>query len=199
MEKEKYMSGSEFRQSVHISTRKMKYLMDHNYIPHINTGNTTHKYLILREDVAIFQRKMESDPCFLAELTGMFTSRKEHHPKPFFEINDLNTKAFRMWLKNEWADLPEALSVKELSDLLGVTGNTVNNWVREGKVNAVTVMGKRFCIKQSVIDYYASEEKLAHPADEAYRDLIRGFKRRMCRERENEKRREKRKNTLSEQ
>ena len=70
----------------------------------------------------------------------MFTSRKEHHPKPFFEINDLN-----------------------------------------------------------VIDYYASEEKLAHPADEAYRDLIRGFKRQMCRERENEKRREKRKNTQSEQ
>ena len=129
----------------------------------------------------------------------MFTSRKEHHPKPFFEINDLNIKAFRAWLKNEWADLPEAVSVKQLSDRLGVTGNTVNNWVRDGKVKAVTVMGKRLCIKRSVIDFYASEEKLAHPADEAYRELIRGFKRRMCSERENEKRREKRKNTQSEQ
>ena len=199
MEKEKYMSGSEFRQTVHISTRKMKYLMDHNYIAHINTGNTTHKYLILREDVATFQQKMESDPFFLAELTGMFTSRKEHHPKPFFEINDLNIKAFREWLKNEWADRPEAVSVKQLSDRLGVTGNTVNNWVRDGKVNAVTLMGKRLCIKQTVIDFYASKKKLEHPADESYRELISEFKRRMCRERENEKRREKRKNNREEQ
>ena len=43
-----YMTGSELRQYLHISTRKMKYLMDHNYIPHENTGKTTHKYRILR-------------------------------------------------------------------------------------------------------------------------------------------------------
>lgn len=30
----------QLRQYLHISTRKMKYLMDHNYIPHENTGHT---------------------------------------------------------------------------------------------------------------------------------------------------------------
>ena len=46
MEKD-FMSGSELRQYLHISTRKMKYLMDHDYIPHENTGHATHKYLSL--------------------------------------------------------------------------------------------------------------------------------------------------------
>ena len=36
MEKE-YLSGSELRQYLHISTRKMKYLMDHDYILHEDT------------------------------------------------------------------------------------------------------------------------------------------------------------------
>lgn len=45
MTEKEFMSGSELRQYLHISTRKMKYLMDNNYILHetrdtrpINTG-----------------------------------------------------------------------------------------------------------------------------------------------------------------
>lgn len=49
MEK-KYMSGYQLRQYLHISTRKVKYLMDNNYIPHENTRHTTHKYKVLIED-----------------------------------------------------------------------------------------------------------------------------------------------------
>ena len=192
MDKEKYMSGSEFRQAVHISTRKMKYLMDHDYIPHVNTGGTTHKYLVLRTDAEAFLLRTQTDPGFLAELSGMFTSRKEHHPKPFFEITDVNVAAFRAWLESEWSDLPETVSTKQLALRLGVTVNTVNYLAREGKITAVTVSGKRLCIKESVIDYYSSDEKLSHPTEEAYRKLIRAFKARQCRERENEKRREKR-------
>ena len=37
MTEKEFMSGSELRQYLHISTRKMKYLMDNNYIPHENT------------------------------------------------------------------------------------------------------------------------------------------------------------------
>lgn len=194
MDKEKYMSGSEFRQLVHISTRKMKYLMDHYYVPHINTGGTTHKYLILRTDAEAFLLRTVNDPGFLAELSGMFTSRKEHHPKPFFEATDMNVAAFRAWLEKEWSDMPDAVSARELAQRIGVSTNTINYLVREGKLAAVTVMGKRLCIKQSVIDYYASAEKLSHPTEEYYRDLIRAFKKRQCRERENKKRREKRSN-----
>ena len=65
----KYMSGCQLRQYLHISTKKMKYLMDHNYIPHINTGRATHKYLVRIEDAKEFRHRMETQQGFLAELT----------------------------------------------------------------------------------------------------------------------------------
>lgn len=42
-------------------------------------------------------------------------------------------------------------------------------------------------------EYLSTPEKLAIPRTEAYRELIREFKKRQCRERENEIRRQKRK------
>lgn len=50
MTEKEFMSGSELRQYLHISTMKMKYLMDHDYIPHKNTGHATHKYRVSREE-----------------------------------------------------------------------------------------------------------------------------------------------------
>ncbi|MDO5412901.1 MAG: hypothetical protein Q4G31_05430, partial [bacterium] len=73
MEKE-YLSGSELRQYLHISTRKMKYLMDHDYIPHEDTGQATRKYRVRREDAIAFKQRVETEPGFLSEPTGCFNN-----------------------------------------------------------------------------------------------------------------------------
>ena len=62
--KKDFMSGSELRQYLHISTRKMKYLMDHDYIPHENTGHATHKYRVRREEAEKFKYRMETEDGF---------------------------------------------------------------------------------------------------------------------------------------
>ena len=80
MTEKEFMSGSELRQYLHISTRKMKYLMDHNYIPHENTGHATHKYLVRTEDAVRFKTRMDTELGFLSELSGMFSNRTEWHP-----------------------------------------------------------------------------------------------------------------------
>lgn len=54
-----YMSGSELRQYLHISTREMKYLMDHNLIPHENMGNPTHRYRVKEKDAKESKWRME--------------------------------------------------------------------------------------------------------------------------------------------
>ena len=70
------MTGSELRQYLHISTRKLKYLMDHNYIPHEDTGQSTYKYRVLVKDARTFKRRMKCEPGFLSELSGLFTSTR---------------------------------------------------------------------------------------------------------------------------
>ena len=187
-----YMSGSELRQYLHISTRKMKYLMDHDYIPHENTGQATHKYRVLREDAEEFKRRIESEVGFLTELTGLFSNRREHHPVPLLEVTKENCAAFKLWLTREWANLPDAIPTQRVVKLIGGTPQQVHRLVREGKLHSVTVKGKQYCAKDEIIDYISSSEKLSHPAEKIYKELIRAFKKRQCRERENEKRRRKR-------
>ena len=103
MTQKEFMSGSELRQYLHISTRKMKYLMDNNYIPHENTGHTTHKYRVRTEDAVRFKTRMDTEPGFLSELSGMFSNRTEWHPLPMFEATPENCEAFRRWLSSQWA------------------------------------------------------------------------------------------------
>ena len=103
MTEKEFMSGSELRQYLHISTRKMKYLMDNNYIPHENTGHSTHKYRVRTEDAVRFKARMDTEPGFLSELSGMFSNRTEWHPLPMFEATPDNCEAFRRWLELQWA------------------------------------------------------------------------------------------------
>lgn len=64
--KKEYMSGCELRKYLHISTRKMKYLMDNDLIPHENTGHATHKYRVSREDARKFKQRMAHDQKLIA-------------------------------------------------------------------------------------------------------------------------------------
>ena len=186
-----YMRGSELRQYLHISTRKMKYLMDHNYIPHENTGQATHKYRVRYEDAEEFKRRMEAEEGFLAELTGLFSNRREHHPVPLLEVTKENCAVFKLWLTRELSALPDAIPTQQVVNLIGGTPQQIHRLVREGKLHSVTVKGKQYCAKDEIIDYISSPEKLSHPVEKTYKELIRAFKKRQCRERENEKRRKK--------
>ncbi len=191
MEKE-YMSGCQLRQYLHISTRKMKYLMDNNYIPHENTGHATHKYKVLIEDAEHFKWRMENEVGFLAELVGMFSNRTEWHPRVLLEPTPQNCKEFMQWLKFEWQELPDAVPTSEVSRLLGCRPQVIHQIAREGGFTAIKIGCTQYISKKELIVYAASPEKVSNPTSETYKTLIKTFKAKRSREIENEKRREKR-------
>lgn len=192
MGEKKYMSGCQLRQYLHISTRKMKYLMDHNYIPHENTGHATHKYRVLVEDAEKFKYRMDNEVGFLAELNGMFSNRTEWHPKPLIDMTEENCNAFRLWLEKEWAELPDALPTKTAASLIGCQPQRIYELIKENVLHGIKIGAVQYISKTEFISYAASAEKLAKPTSDAYRELIREFKKRQCRKRENAKRRVKR-------
>ena len=212
MTEKQFMSGSELRQYLHISTRKMKYLMDNNYIPHENTGHSTHKYRVRTEDAVRFKARMDTEPGFLSELSGMFSNRTEWHPLPMFEAAPENCEAFRRWLELQWAELPEALPTQTAAELVRLIGSPrlkvlydiYHMQLSEGRLcdtirqYADTLTGIKlgtiqYCAKAEFIGFMASPQRLAHPRTEKYKELIREFKYIQRRERENEQRRQKRK------
>ncbi len=193
MTEKEFMSGSKLRQYLHISTRKMKYLMDNNYIPHENTGHTTHKYRVRTEDAVRFKARMDTEPGFLSELSGMFSNRTEWNPLPMFEATAENCEAFRRWLSSQWAELPEALPTQTAAELVGHNPQSIHKLIKENVLHGVKIGAVQYIPKTEFISYMASPKKLATPRTEKYKELIRAFKKRQCREREKEQRRCKRK------
>ena len=193
MTEKNYMSGSELRQYLHISTRKMKYLMDNNYIPHENTGHSTHKYRVRTEDAVRFKARMDTEPGFLSELSGMFSNRTEWHPKPLIEVTEENCTAFRQWLEKEWAELPEALPTQMAAELVGHKPQSIHKLIKENVLHGVKIGAVQYIPKTEFIAYMALPKKLAVPRTEKYKELIKAFKYKQRREHENEQRRYKRK------
>lgn len=193
MSEKKFMSGSQLRQYLHISTRKMKYLMDYDYIPHENTGHATHKYRVLVEDAEAFKYRMDNEDGFLSELNGKFSNRTEWHPRPLIEVTEENRNAFRQWLEKEWAQLPDALPTQTAAELVGHNPQRIHELIRDETLHGIKIGAVQYIPKSEFIFYMASPKKLAIPRTEKYKELIRAFKYKQRRERENEKRRHKRK------
>ena len=176
MDRDKYMSGCELRQFLHISTRKMKYLMDHNYIPHENTGHATHKYLILREDAIAFKNRMDSEDSFLCELAGKFSSRK-HPAEKALLLNPTprNCNAFRKFLGTQWKKHPDALSAKMAADLIGISPPRINELVRAGILPGVVIGNVQYIPKDELISYATSPAHIAKATSDKYKELVQEF------------------------
>ena len=174
MDKKEYMSGDELYRYLHISKRKMRYLLQNGYIPVIDTGKKTHRYMVKVEDATAFRQQMEQTSDCLFELKGRFNSRKPI--PPLLEPTPENCKAFAEYLTELWADLPDALSTKTAASLVGYSFQRVQECVREGLILGVTIGNVRYCTKESFIEYVASAERVAVPRrTEKYYTLIRDF------------------------
>ena len=170
------MTGSELRQYLHISTRKLKYLMDHNYIPHEDTGQSTYKYRVLVKDARTFKRRMKCEPDFLSELSGLFTStRPAGSPAPNRARERINSAEFEKYLLLRWADLPDALPTLQAARLISVNPQRLHEQVKAGRLHGVTIRGKQYCVKMEIIAFAVAPERLACPRGEAYKALIEEY------------------------
>ena len=170
-----YLSGSELRQYLHISTRKMKYLMDHDYIPHEDTGQATHKYRVRREDAIAFKQRMETEPGFLSELTGCFNNGGIVERSPAGERAVIDSRDFQNYLLLLWASLPEALPTQEAARRIGVNPQRLHELIRAGKLHGVKIGRAQYCVKREIIAYAAAPARLAHPSGETYKALVAGY------------------------
>ena len=174
MDKKEYMSGDELYRYLHISKRKMRYLLQSGYIPVIDTGKKTHRYMVKVEDATAFRQQMEQTSDCLFELKGRFNSRKPI--PPLLEPTPENCKAFAEYLTELWADLPDALPTRIAASLVGYSFQRVQECVREGLIVGVAIGNVRYCAKESFIEYVASIERVAVPRrTEKYYTLIKDF------------------------
>ena len=183
-----FMSGSQLRQYLHISTRKMKYLMDYDMIPHENTGGNTHKYRVRVEDAEAFKVRMETDAELIAALAGHFSSRDGGKPKPYrppINADAATADAFRLWLTARWAELPDALPAVAAAKLCGAEAKAITKLVRDKRIRGTLMGNVMVCVKEDWITWLTAPEMIATNKNEVYVGLMREFKKNIGEHRNN--------------
>lgn len=197
MEDEKFMTGAELCRYLHISTRKMKYFMDHDIIPHEDTGQATHRYRVKPSDADAFLHRMKHEVGFLSELDGMFSSHKELPAKAkhvHIAPPEDNTEEFKKFLAAKWKDIPPTMPVHTACEIAQISATYMSRLLGDGLLTGAKIKNVWHISKASLIDFTASPLRLRQKQSSGFKDIVRDFMEYQSRQKYNALRREKRKN-----
>ena len=149
-----YLSGDQLYRFLHISKRKMKYLLENGYIPVIDTGKKTYRYRVKRCDAEKFKERMERESDFLAELKGRFGSGNSS-PTAVVDhaMTDDERVEFREFLTKLWKKYPDALPAKKAAELADISPQRVNELVRKGAIYGMCVGNVQYLSKEQFVEY----------------------------------------------
>jgi len=175
--KDKYITGEKLYQYLHISKRKMKFLLDNKYVHYIDTGKKTHRYIIKIEDAEELKKLLESDIDLQNQLHGKFSSNIDKEPKKeLITADSANCKEFKTYLAKIWREEPDAIPTKRAAELTGFAPQCLYRFIESDKLFAVKVKEKVYISKDSMIKYFSSKERLGKPySTEGYSKLIEKF------------------------
>lgn len=156
-----YLSGDQLYRFLHISKRKMKYLLENEYIPVIDTGKKTYRYKVKRRDAEKFKDLMDKDSNFLGELKGKFGVRDASAKTDSdYAISDDEREAFREFITKLWKEYPDALPAKKAAELAEISPQRVNELVRKGVIYGICVGNVQYLSKEQLIEYVAVNGKV---------------------------------------
>ncbi len=145
-----------------ISKRKASWMLQNGYIESKNSGKKTRQYKIKIEALFEYMDKVErNDPSVQIPL-GIFNTNTAK--KRTQRIIDKSTTSyihmglnddFKEWLDDEWFDIPEILTIADVSRITGYATTTVQRWTSTKKLKSVMVEDKKLITtKVWLIDFY---------------------------------------------
>lgn len=139
----------------HISKRKAKWLLENGYIPCKDTGRKTRRFTIQTKDLVSYLTLLETKPEALPPMpVGIFSSDANHQAKtnPYL---DIDAKKFAAFLHNEWRAIPDAISVKEASQLIGYACSAIVDRIGKEQIKAILYHCSYLIPKDAFINYLA--------------------------------------------
>lgn len=151
-----YLSGDQLYRFLHISKRKMKYLLENGYISVIDTGKKTYRYRVKKCDAEKFKERMEMESGFLVELKGRFGRCDSSSNADWrYAIRDDEREEFREFLTRIWRKYPDALPAKKAAELADISPHRVNELVRKGVIYGMCIGNVQYLAKEQFIEYMA--------------------------------------------
>ena len=157
---------------LHISKRKAAWMLQNGIIPCEIRNTPTHKYSVRKEDVLAYMAKSDREK--RKEIpVGIFNAKKTNNPRRtespdsdcggYFDDTNYKLRGkerarFKEMLEDLLSDVPDTLSVDEVAELTGYHRRTILRYVQRKYIYAVTIMGKYYISKSSIINYLATDK-----------------------------------------
>lgn len=146
------------RKILRISKRKASRLLRRGYIPCEDTGKRTRQYRVRVEDLFGYIKKVEKGLPEAQIPAGIFNGHptKGHRQPVPTTFSSPPSKDFRGWLEKEWADVPDALRVKEVSALTGYAQGTIQRWTLKKILRSVWAQHTLVIAKEWLIEFFSA-------------------------------------------
>ena len=154
------LSGEQVRCALHISKRKCAWMLNNGFIKCQNTGKRTRKYTVLKDDLLTYIEDSAKHPeKYVTPYAEFSTAKYGNARKPRLRKTGFPSSlpsTFRPWLEQEFESVPDALTVQQVITTTGYTDNTVNRWLRQGRLKSVQTQTTKIIPKTWLIDFYCS-------------------------------------------
>ena len=118
---------SDITKILKINKRKAAWMLQNGYIKNTNSGKKTRQYQVRINDLFEYMDKVErNDPSiqiplglFNANVIGQKNGASMKHSETLPCVQKKLNEDFKVWLDNEWAGIPEMLTVTDISKISG--------------------------------------------------------------------------------
>ena len=157
---------------LHISKRKAAWMLQNGIIPCEIRNTPTHKYSVRKEDVLAYMAKSDREK--RKEIpVGIFNAKKTNNPRRtespdsgcggYFDDTNYKLRGkerarFKEMLEYLLSAVPDTLTVDEVAELTGYHRRTILRYVQRKYIYAITIMGKYYISKSSIINYLATDK-----------------------------------------
>lgn len=131
------ISGEQLRKILHISKRKCAWLLHSGAIPCTDSYQKTRRYDVKLHDVIEYIIESEN------------AAKRVQPQRP--------PEYFREQLNDVWFDVPDVLTITEVSAITGYTPNAVDRWIVKGSLRSVIVQTGLITCRKWLIDFYCGD------------------------------------------
>ena len=186
MKKNGELSLEQLRQKLHISKRKVAWMLQNGVIPCRIVDTPTHlRYYVKEEDLRSYMKQSvtESKKEF---IRGQFSSRNKDAPQTeeacgaeisvFAYLSRKDRNKFERILEKRLAIYPDALSVYRVAKIIGYSERTIRCHIAKGRLFVTLKENKYLVSKYSLIKFLASDKGFAmQPKSEWHEKAIKWF------------------------
>ena len=114
------LSAEQICKILHISKRKCAWMLQNGMIPCKDSGKKTRRYTVLRKDLDAYIKDSTAHPeKYFIPVTFTSNNPGKREPDKYYLYPHQVPEDFRPWLDDQWYDLPDVITPKDVETILG--------------------------------------------------------------------------------